>query len=227
VIPTELKIIEEPASRLLTTETRVRGDLQIGDDVSEELLNRQIEVASDLIGEFICNADDDSGVATIAQADYEERFDLVAGGRDLVLTRLPVVELISVADGSLNFVEATVDDAPNPAFGYMVKHGSGIVRKKNSADLHRFCGPYVVVRYRAGWTVGNDGNLPAHIEDACVLLIRRMIDRLQQTNVGAIKSESITGIGAWTYAVEAITWDEGLPSDVSSILKRYRRLRIG
>lgn len=130
-------------------------------------------------------------------------------------------------------VAAAAFTIQNPAFSYEWRRGSALLWKLSGGYRASWASRLVRVVYSAGYVLPGDvapavRNLPTDIEDACILLVRRKIDQLREseTENRRIKSESFPGIGAWTYALEDIAWTGGLPSDVIAMLQRYRRISV-
>lgn len=151
-----------------------------------------------------------------------------AGGAAHSTTIASVVDgqNITLTAAALTSVTGAAYTVENPAFGYEWRRGSGLLYKTSGGFRTRWAASLVRVVYDAGYVMPSavsGRNLPLDIEDACILLVRRKIDQLRESENPRLKSEAITGIGSWTFDIASVTWEGGLPSDVRAILDRYKR----
>lgn len=161
-----------------------------------------------------------------------------AAGAALTTTISSVIddETVALAAPALTTVSGASYELDNPAFVYDLQAAAGMLWKLDGCGYRTwFSASVAAVEYKAGWTAPDpDGEidqaytLPADIEDACLMLIRRKLEqqRPDDPSFGRLESESLPGAGTWKWAIQAITWEGGLPSDVIEILKPYRRLHV-
>lgn len=138
---------------------------------------------------------------------------------------------VTLTDPAATTVAAAAYTIENLTFPYEWRAGASLLHKVQSGNRTDWRAATVRVVYDAGWVLPGavtGRNLPLDIEDACVLLIRRKIDQLRESDSDnqRIKSESIPGVGSWTFAIEDINWQGGMPSDVRAMLDRYRRRTV-
>lgn len=159
-----------------------------------------------------------------------------AGGGAHVTTIADLIDddEVELADPALTTVASGgVYALDNPGFLYDVAGARGMIWKRSAANLRQpFTASTVAVEYEAGWTAPDPDDadaaytLPRDIEDACVIFVRRKLEQLRPDDQGRVESESFPGIGSWKFALQAVTWDGGLPSDVIDMLKPYRRRHL-
>lgn len=138
---------------------------------------------------------------------------------------------VEIATPATTTVAAASFSLENQAFvaGFDVKKSGGILWKLSGGIPTPFAVNKVVVIYSCGWILpGQTGRtLPQDIEDAAVMLVRRKFEQLREGDVTPtgrlVKSESLVGIGSWTYEVGDRSMQDGLPSDVRNMISRYVR----
>lgn len=155
-----------------------------------------------------------------------------AAGGDHVTTIAALVSdsAVTLTDAAVTTVVAGAYTIEDIAFGYEWRAGASLLYKLSGGYRSAWCSSLVRVVYDAGWTLpatdgSTNGTLPLDIQDACILFLRRQIDKFRESDSDnqRLKSESIPGVGSWTFALEDINWDGGVPSDVRAMLDRYRR----
>lgn len=156
-------------------------------------------------------------------------------GADLVTTIASIIDdqTVALAAPAQTTVAGAVYALDNPGYAFDCAAASGLLWKRDSAGYRAaFTASVVAVEYDAGWTVPDPANptaaytLPLDIESACVIYVRRKLEQQFPGDFQRILSESFPGAGSWTFALEAITWEGGLPSDVIATLKPYRRRHL-
>lgn len=140
---------------------------------------------------------------------------------------------VRLTDAALTTVAGAAYALDNPAYRFECQSACGMLWKLDASGYRTaFTASVIAVDYSAGWTLPdpNDADaaytLPQDIEDACVMMVMRKNQQLREGASGQIESESFPGIGSWKFALEKITWEGGLPSDVKAMLTPYRRLHV-
>jgi hypothetical protein len=203
--------VASPASdTALTTLARVKQELNITTDTSDEVLQDKIDEASDDIEAAL-------GFRVVRETAVEtfwhEQYDSIPDR--LVLDRTPVVSIASVA----------VDDIVIDASLYRVDPKTGELFALDAAGW-----PYVwlffksiVVTYDGGYILpdGSNRDLPKGIEGACIDLVSSFW--AAKGRDPAVKSEEILGVISKQYWVGAVGEDGELPPSVVMKLAPYRR----
>jgi len=187
-------LITEPAtSQNLTTTATVMDEIDGVDPFTEEgRVSRLIASASSTIARF-CNR-------TFALERVAETFDLTLRTDALVLSRWPVVEIVSV----------TVNGAALASSGWTLG-ANGMVK------LTIPCSGSVVVDYRGGFVLPDTTGrtLPADIEQAALKLIN--YEWFSRGRDPLLRSETVEGIGRTDYQVGGVA----MPADVEALLSPY------
>jgi hypothetical protein len=213
-----LTVIEPAATTALTTLDRVKLSLGITDDADDEYLEMMIAEQSDYVCSYLNVAMADDGTRTLGLETLEETLFVP------MLSRLPVVEILSMADGNGEAFDPA-DYLVNPVSGRFM--GPPSTRWMNL--VYNFTPPPVplVVTYKAGWLLpGDDGrNLPPVIESGCMSLISTY--RAGRGRDPLAKSETIPGVISTEYWVGPVggasSGASGMPPDIASRLSFYRR----
>lgn len=120
----------------------------------------------------------------------------------------------------------TVDGVVLDAALYEADEPRGFLyRLDESGDRTIWEGDRITVVYSGGWIVKptNQQTLPADLELAAARLTFRLLQQNYEGEFDTIKSESFPGIGSWQFATEAVTWENGVSSDVAPGLALYAR----
>lgn len=227
-----LSLVTAASETRLTTVAAVREHLCLGAETDTQL-DRLIVGASALIASHIGMRRAGAGPASLGVETVAERFGPMATQSPLVLSRFPPRAIISIAEDGVD-TPSQIDSGggvmiANPAFAYAFDQASGVVWKYDGSARAGFAATDILATYEAGWVLPADAanrTLPYDIEDACILLVRRKIDQFREGDNPRIKQESFPGIGSVTYAIEDVTWANGMPSDVAAMLKRWRRFTV-
>jgi hypothetical protein len=216
-----LTVIEPAASTALTTLDRVKFGLGITDDAGDEFLEMQILEQSEYICALLNVATADNGSRTLGLETVEEILEMP------FLSRVPVVELISITDGN-----GTVYDPDDYRIHKMTGRFIGPPSTAWMNLIYNYTPPPIpiIAQYTAGWLLpGDEGrNLPYPIETAAV-------SRVASVRAGGgrdpnVRAERIPGVMDTEYWVGATGGDSGgtggIPPDIWSQISMYRRLGI-
>lgn len=162
-----------------------------------------------------------------------------AGGGDHVtaIASVDADDAVTLAAPALTSVTGAVYALDNPAWasgfaaGYEIDQAAGLLWKKSGGYRVDWTAARIEVVYSAGWiTPAQDklgaATLPLDIENAATLFVRRFLEHMAPDDYRRLESEMLPGAGTWKFALEKITWDDGLPSDVRRALLPYRRLHV-
>lgn len=229
-----LEVVTAASKTAITTLAAVKTDLKIGNGSEDAYLNGKILQVTDEILDYLNIARASDGTRNLAQetlketfraSEHHRRFSQVpllltygfgAGHHKLMLSRRPVMSVISITEGS---TVLTPDQ-------YEIKQDGTLTRLSNGIPI-RWADTTIVVIYIAGWVMpGQSGrNLPYSIEAAAFDYIKMV--RAAQTRDPMVKSENIPGVLETEYWVGQLGADGSLPPSVASRLDRYRRVLIG
>lgn len=150
-----------------------------------------------------------------------------SGGGALEATIASVVDATTVmlSAAAQTSVAGAVYTVENPSFAYSVRAENGLITNiAGDGSATAWSGAAIEVDYRAGYTLPGTAapTLPKDIEFACVLLVKRLLQRVDEQTHAPVKSESFTGVGAWTFGDTEIAWEGGLPVDVRDLLAPHR-----
>lgn len=215
-------VVTVPATnhRLVTLEV-VKAELRVTGTSEDDFLGNAIDRASAAIERW-CNRV--FAVETVRETFARSQlagFHMPAFGNSsdsLVLTRWPVVSLVSVTESGSALATSAYEF--DPASGLLYRLGNGGLRRPwmNGA---------AVVEYQAGYVLpGDDGrDLPADIERAAVMLVKA--EWFARDRDPLVKTEDVTGVLATTYWVGGIPGGGTLPPDVEGLLSPYRSPAVG
>lgn len=151
-----------------------------------------------------------------------------ASGADLTTTVAGVTSAteIELTDAAATTVSDATYTVENPAFAYIVRKQRGEIIKRSGLSGVPFYSEPLTIVYTAGWLLpGETGrNLPAAIEQACVLYCRKKIDQLQEGEdfSGTLQESSIDGVGSFKFSSSyGLEKGFGLPLEVRAVLDRY------
>ncbi len=206
-----LRLVTPPQRTQLTTLAAAQTDLGVADVRISALIDQASEACVAFCGR------------PFAQASWEETFFGADG--PLVLSRIPVTEIASVASGEYQL----------PETDWTFDQGSGLLHRHTYGQNGSYGIGYgqgwgyfqTVVSYTAGYVLpgGTNPTLPATIERACLEMVRAL---WFSTGPGGrdptIRSESVQGIGTTSY-FDPQPGTFGLPALATSLLQSYRNLR--
>ncbi|MGE0407977.1 MAG: hypothetical protein AB7P23_01795 [Amphiplicatus sp.] len=221
-----LNVTTPAMKRWLTTLARLQQDIPLTGDEGQAALEQLIESASAAIAAYVNQRSDGAALLTLGRETLSESWRDVYQCGPLIAARAPIASLVSVEEDGV-LIEAVVDDEPNPDFVYEFERASGFIWKLAAGDRTSWSARKVTIAYEAGWLLPHEQarNLPFDIEDACILLCKRRLQLMKEGSgdYDSLQSESIPGLGAWTFALEKVTWEKGISSDVAAMIERYRR----
>lgn len=195
-----LTVITPANTHDLTTIETVRAELGITDRAEDENLARWITQASRVIGEY-CNR-------VFAKETVAETFRLPAFTKDdLVLSRYPIKEIVSVTENGTALTESA---------DFEVGFDAGFLARLRGDTLTCWAPGKITVVYTAGYTLLQD--LPYSIERACIALVNQY--RYSAERDPQLRSETTDGAGSSSYfdGMEA----GGLSPEVRGLLDKYR-----
>ncbi|KMO15778.1 hypothetical protein [Methylobacterium indicum] len=220
-----LTVLTAATEKRLTTVERARAMLGFAaaDDIAVGMM---LDQASSLIAQF-CRRP--FGVETL-----RERPSLLRDCGGLVLSRDPVVEVISVTRGT-DDVLAPADyeiDASGKVL-YLLQDGQRCGSPNWCFDHN--CHPDgrgfgLTVEYRAGYTLpGGDAEstLPPDVERAAIMSVSTMLSSRGRDPL--LKSENVMGMGSFTYATPAASTPAGglVNAEAQALLWPYVRAVLG
>lgn len=197
----------------LTTLERVKLELGITSDTSNDLLSAKINEASSAIQAYLGFV---LGRETVTETFRPDTYHVWR--EQLLLTRTPVVSITSAEE----------DDVTVETDEYEVDSGTGSLYRLDSSGYRscwQFCKSAEVV-YVAGYKMpGEVGrNLPEAIEAACIALVRSFW--FNRTRDPLVKSEEIPGVMSQSYWIGGVGQSGELPPDVITMLHPFRRPRV-
>lgn len=210
----------------LTTLAAVKSELGITDGQDNEWLTIQIQVASQMVVDYLNVMAADDGSVTIGQETLVETFRVhhsryLSRRLDsertqyLILSRRPVTSITSVVQDGL-----TLDPSE-----YEVD-GAGALKHLSSDRPTDWNGNKVVVTYAAGWLLpGQSGrNLTPDIESATIGLVKAAwYARKRDPN---LKEENIPGVLQVSYFYRSPEPGAPLPEEIAQKLNRHRQINI-
>lgn len=210
----------------LTTLAAVKSELGLTDGKDNEWLSLQIQVASQMVVNYLNIVEADDSTVTLGQEALVETYRVhhsryLSRRLDserteyLLLSRRPVTGIASIVqDGvTLDPTEYEVD-------------GIGALKHLSSDRPTDWNGNKVVVTYTAGWLLpGQTGrNLPPDIESATIGLVKAAwYSRKRDPNV---KSEDIPGVANISYFFRSPEPGSPLPDEIAQKLDRHRQINI-
>ena len=195
-----LTVITPANTHDLTTIETVRAELGITDRAEDENLARWITQASRVIGEY-CNR-------VFAKETVAETFRLPAFTKDdLVLSRYPIKEIVSVTENDTALIECA---------DFEVGLDAGFLTRLRDDTPTSWSPGKITVVYTAGYALLQD--LPYSIERACIALVNQY--RYSAERDPQLRSETTDGAGSSSYfdGMEA----GGLSPEVRGLLDQYR-----
>jgi uncharacterized phiE125 gp8 family phage protein len=216
-----VEIVTPSESELLTTLERVKRELSITSDASDEILEDKISEASSDIAQAIPQRLPREGVRETFWHDEGAHHWRTPHHRGnpmqttLFLRRTPVVKIDSV----------TVDDIALDPNEFLLDPDAGLLDRLSSDGIPcawSFC-KSVVVAYTAGFILpGASGrNLPRAIEGAVIALVSDYW--ASRGRDPTLRSESIPGVIERQFWVGAVGEAESLPPRVLASIAPFRR----
>lgn len=197
-----------PERVALTTLERVKAELGITSDATDELLAAKILEASSDIEAQTRRSFGTRGVT--------ERFWGEPGGAEYFsLRQYPVASITSV----------TVDDVAVDSDEYRLDGETGLLYRLDASGypcLWSWCKDVVIV-YTGGYEMpGSESpTLPASLQAACILMMNSYW--ASRGRDPSLRAEDIPGIGSATYWVGAVGESGELPPEVMSRISPFRR----
>ncbi|HEU5018358.1 MAG TPA: phage head-tail connector protein [Pseudolabrys sp.] len=201
-----LEVIAPADSFDLITLADIKAELGITGTTEDANLARWITAASDSVARY-CRR-------VFAAQTYRETFR-VAAKPDLVLTRYPVGDVVSVVE---NETTLAADETE-------IETDSGVLRRLINDRLAWWACGKIVVTYRAGFAdVTDTPSLPAPIERATIMLVSLFRQRAQRDPAVRQVTHGDTAV---TYGLGQLGADaDALPAEVTALLASYRDFRL-
>lgn len=197
----------------LVTLDRVKRELGIAVDTSDELLDDHIAEATDAIMAECNLAPDQLGRRSLAAEDIGVTIaaeEMPASGEPLILPwRIPVTEIAIEEDG----VDLDAAD-------WELEPMTGLVWRKSGGCRTSWCPAEHVVTMTAGWDLAGD-DVPKAFSKACLILVKSAWFGRRRDPL--IKAEDIPGVLATQWWVGSTGGKPGqLPDEVVALLAPYR-----
>jgi hypothetical protein len=213
------RIVTPADTTQLTTLATLKEELAdkitgLSDAALKRLLNRATgEIATYLNVPVAADGSARLGLETIEETLHRSPWLHGHGHREIVLSRKPVTEIISVVVGG-----STIDDT-----GYELDPAAGILKRVWSPTTFAFNitpGARSVITYKAGWTLPGDDpedyTMPPQLEGAVLSLINLAIS--QSTRDPTVKTQWVTDIERLDFWVGAIGENGSIPPEIADKL---------
>ena len=218
-------VIKPAAARSLTTAAAARADLGLPDgSPADEQIGRWIAQASTTAASF-CRR-------TFGRETVRERFEIDwrrcrEDDEGLLLSRAPVVRILSVKVDGLTLAPSAYEVAEQPAHPVSLFY----LRHLVNGEPRAWGGRGITVEYEAGWLLpGEDRgdpvtttapDLPADVERAVIQLVGASVSASGRDMM--VKSEDVEGVGSFSYYVQGA--NASLPHpEAEAALAQYRRM---
>lgn len=217
----DITVVTPATTTALTTLDRVKLELSINNDDSDEILTVKISEAS---SDIAVRCDPALLRETVTETYYPDREG--ACSDKLVLRRYPVASVSSVTVDGVALTEAViVDDVVTALAEYRLDGASGLLYRQTTSGYSchwSFC-VSIAVTYAGGYLLpGEVGrNLPPSLEAACVELVSSYW--AARGRDPSIKAEENIGVYRYEYWVGAIGEAGDLPPGVMSKIAPFRR----
>ncbi|PWC53271.1 phage head-tail connector protein [Azospirillum sp. TSO22-1] len=205
-----LTVVTPAASQQLTTLTAVKTELKLSGTTDDGWLGEVIDRASAAVRNH-CNR-------IFALETVRETFRLCTPTDSLILTRWPVVSIVSVTESGTTVATS----------GYEVEADTGILYRLTTSDRRRcWASPKIVVEYQAGYTLpGTTGaTLPDDVERATMMLVKA--EWYARTRDPLVKAENVDSVLETTFWVGGFGTGATLPPDVVALLSPHRQPVVG
>ncbi|MDV2987012.1 UNVERIFIED_CONTAM: hypothetical protein Q9R58_22135 [Methylobacteriaceae bacterium AG10] len=219
-------VITPAMARDLTTAANVRADLGLSGSVP----------TNDQIGRFIAQASATAASfcrRTFGRETVRERFEIDwrrcrdEDGEGLLLSRAPVVQVVSVKVDGLILAPPAYEVAEQPAHPVSLFYLRSLV----DGEPRAWGGRCVTVEYEAGWLLPGESrgdpatttapDLPADVERAVIQLVGAAASASGRDMM--VKSEDVEGVGSFSYYVQGAS--AALPHpEAEATLAQYRRM---
>lgn len=225
-----LTVLTQATQTDLTTLAAVKSELGIEDNKSDAWLKMQIQVASQVVTDYLNVIAADDSTVTLGQETLVETFRVhhsryLSRRLDsertqyLLLSRRPITSIASVVQDGLMLdpSEYEVD-------------GTGALKHLSADRPTDWNGNKIVVTYTAGWLLpGQDGrNLPPDIESAVIGLVKMF--RFARERDPNVKSEHDNIPGVRDFQVDYFFRNPEpgapLPEEIAQKLNRHRQINI-
>ncbi|PSO30212.1 hypothetical protein [Bradyrhizobium sp. MOS002] len=193
-----LTVIDDNSNRDLTTLAVVKAELGTT-EVSDDQLSKYITQASDVIAQY-CNRV--FAVETVAETFRVQP----QRSRELMLTRYPITEVVSVVEGGTTL---TTDQ-------YEINLQTGIADRISSHGCPIYwCAGQTVVTYSAGYEATD---IPQAVQHAAILLVKQFVASGDRDPM--VRSETSDGVGSTDYFSGG---GAGLPPEVQGLISLHVR----
>lgn len=216
-----LTVTTPAADRNLSTPEKFQQLTRCEADIAAAIEPHLAEASQSIALHLGALAGQDGSASLISEVVSETRFDI--DRLPLTLGRWPVTAVASIVEDGLTL----------QASDYLIDAFAARIYRLDSGGARRaWRANKVTVDYTAGFLRATDdaaGTLPAPIEHACIFLAARLFSLAEGVaeDPAPIKQESFPGIGSWTFALESVSWENGVSSDVRAKLAKYKRPRLG
>lgn len=219
-------VITPAKARGLTTAAAARADLGLPDgSPADEQIGRWIAQASATAASFCRRTFGRETVRERFEIDRRRCRDEDADG--LLLSRAPVVQIVSVKVDGLTLAPSAYELAEQPAHPVSLFYLRALV----DGEPRAWAGRAVTVEYEAGWLLpGEDRgdpvtttapDLPADVERAVIQLVGASVSASGRDMM--VKSEDVEGVGSFSYYVQGA--NASLPHpEAEAALAQYRRM---
>lgn len=221
-----LTVITPAKARDLTTAANARADLGLPTGApTDDQLKRFIAQASASAASFCRRTFGRETVRERFEIDWRRCRDEDAEG--LLLSRAPVVQIVSVKVDGLTLAPAAYELAEQPAHPVSLFYLRHIV----DGEPRAWTGRTVTVGYEAGWLLPGEErgdpaettapDLPPDVERAVVQLVGAAASASGRDMM--VKSEDVEGVGSFSYYVQGA--NAALPHpEAEATLAQYRRM---
>lgn len=204
-----LMVLTPPAATALTTLDTAKADLGVNVPFDDDKLQRKIDAASGAIWRHLNRFPGRATVRETFRLDGEH-------AEALLLARGPNIAIASV----------TVDGTELDADEYEVDDGAGLLYRlaDGGGTWCWLACRSVVVEYSGGWLLPDeDGrDLPAEIEDACLIAVRALWSGLDRDPM--LRSEQVPEVYSVSYwSSSAAGNSSGLPGEAAEKLAAWVR----
>jgi hypothetical protein len=193
-----LTIIEPAATYDLINLGTARKAEGLTDQNDDEALQAFITRASDVIARY-CGR-------VFALETVEETFRLDRLGEELMLSRYPVAEIVSIVEGDNTLV----------ATDYELDHAKGIITRLSDDRPCWWPPRKVVVTYKSGFDLPR--GVPPALQQACVQLVKQYV--MGSDRDPMLRTEGVTDVSDSSY------FSGALAPEVAGLLASFRNYRV-
>lgn len=205
----KVRIVTPPVSTKLTTVLAVQSELHLIEVQDLDRISLLIDQASSIVCDYCARQ---FAQATVSETIYsnwrESDWQYDCGSTQIILTRLPVVEIVGIKLNAVPFLYNHLD----------YDEEAGVLELQSGARD-------VEVIYKGGYILpGQEGaNLPGAIERACIEVAAGLWNRSSRGDP-LLKRERVEGIGETEYFDPSVLGQGALSSVAMSALATYRLL---